>query len=570
MMSRRALLAAAPLALGGCRVAEGAYFGRTDPPKEQRLIAVLGVEPGSLDPAISTDLSEDRVIYALFEGLTTLHPRTGEAMAGLATHYELTPDGLRYTFYLRGHSEPRGIRLANRDDLPLEYSRGFPAAPDSTPARWSDGVTITAGDIVYSWRRTVHPATGSAYAYLMHCIVNAGQINLGKLPPETLAIRALDDSTVQIDLRAPVPFFLELTASKWFCPVPPHVAEAAGKAWTEPGRMVSSGAFTLRERRTGEKILLARNPYYYEADSVSLQDLTFLLVIDAAASANLYRTADAAITATVPTLIPVLHRKRDYRPTRVFGAMWVLLKTTEPPFSDIRVRYALNLATNKQEIADMIPGQTAAVSLVPPIHQYVPPDHLQITSGRSSVDVLTYDPQAARELLESAVGRSPLRIECLHPPFEDFKLTAQILQQQWRRTLGIELVLAMQDVGTWIQTMLAKSYPGIALSGDAGPYVDPSFFLDMFTSRSNASGSDWSDSTYDAMIADAAVTADRARRLEKLAAGERHLLGAMPVIPLSASVWLSLAKPFVKGLGTNLLDRQQFKYVWIDTNWRPS
>src|SRR5688500_1213740 len=118
MISRRSMLAAAPLALAGCRMVEGAYFGRTDPPKEQRLVAVLGVDPGSLDPAISADLAEDRVIYALFEGLTTLHPRTGEAMAGLATHYEVTSDGLRYTFYMRGHSEPRGIRLANRDDLP--------------------------------------------------------------------------------------------------------------------------------------------------------------------------------------------------------------------------------------------------------------------------------------------------------------------------------------------------------------------------------------------------------------------------------------------------------------------
>src|SRR4051812_40714283 len=100
-MRRRTLLAAGPLALAGCRAAEGAYFGRTEPPKNQRLVAVLGAEPGSLDPATSTDLVEDRVIYALFEGLTTLHPQNAEAMAGLATHYELAPDALRYTFFLR-------------------------------------------------------------------------------------------------------------------------------------------------------------------------------------------------------------------------------------------------------------------------------------------------------------------------------------------------------------------------------------------------------------------------------------------------------------------------------------
>ena len=105
---RRTLLAAGPLALAGCRAAEGAYFGKTDPPNRQTLVAVLGVEPGALDPATSAELIEQRVIYALFEGLTTLHPSTGEAMAGMATHYQVTPDGLRYTFYLRGHPAPRG------------------------------------------------------------------------------------------------------------------------------------------------------------------------------------------------------------------------------------------------------------------------------------------------------------------------------------------------------------------------------------------------------------------------------------------------------------------------------
>src|SRR5215472_1172827 len=143
MIPRRMLLTGAPLALAACGTSESAYFGRTDPPRGQRLVAVLGVEPGSLDPATSTELIEERVIYALFEGLTTLHPTTGEAMAGLATHYELTRDECRYTFFLRGHPAPRGIRLASRGDLSIEYSRGRPAAPDSRPARWSDGSRLT-------------------------------------------------------------------------------------------------------------------------------------------------------------------------------------------------------------------------------------------------------------------------------------------------------------------------------------------------------------------------------------------------------------------------------------------
>ena len=245
------MLAAGPLALAAAgRLKEPTSVRRTSP-IGQRLVAVLGVEPGTLDPATSVELIEERVIYALFEGLTTLHPRTGEAMAGLATHYEVTPDSLRYTFYLRGHPEPRGIRLANRDDLP--WSIRAASQPLLTPCRRGGAMACRSRlkIFVYSWRRTIDPATGCPVAYLMHCIVNAEEINSGS-PAGEAGSPAIDDSTVEVDLRAPAPFFLELIASKYFCPVPRHVIETAGKAWTEPGRMVTSGAFTLRERRRRE------------------------------------------------------------------------------------------------------------------------------------------------------------------------------------------------------------------------------------------------------------------------------------------------------------------------------
>jgi ABC-type oligopeptide transport system substrate-binding subunit len=569
MIPRRTFLAGGPLALSACRAADGAYFGKTDPPDRQRLVAVLGVEPGSLDPATSAELIEDRVIYALFEGLTTLHPQTGEAMAGLATHYELDPDGLRYTFYLRGHPEPQGKRLGNRDDLPLEYSRALRATPDAKPAKWSDGVRITAHDFVYSWRRSIDPATPCVYAYLMHCIVNAKEITAGKLSPDRLAIRAIDDSTLQVLLSTAVSFFLELIATKYFCAVPQRVIEAAGDAWTLPDHIVTSGAFILRERRSREKIALTRNPYYYDASKVSLDELVFLPVVDSAAGITLYRTAEAAISSiTTPTLAPVLQRKRDFRPTRVFGVMWANLKTAQPPFTDVRVRHALNMAIDKGAIADMVPGQAPAVGLIPPMNGYEPLQRVTVPFGSSELNALEFNPRAARELLESAIGRRQLRIQYTHPPFPNFKLAALILQQQWRHALGIELDLIQKDVATWGQATFDKTYPDIVANGDASPYIDPSYLLEHFTSA-GASSRDWSDPTYDAMIEDAARTAEREHRLQKLAQCERRLLSAMPMLPLSTFVFPYLAKPYVKGLGTNLLDRQEFKYVWIDTNWRP-
>jgi oligopeptide transport system substrate-binding protein len=527
------------------------------------------VEPGSLDPATSAELIEERVIYAMFEGLTTLHPLTGQVMAGLATHYETTPDGRRYTFYLRGHPAPRGIRFADRDDLPAEYSRGLPAAPDSRPTKWSDGHRLTAHDFVYSWQRVVDPSTAAAFAYLLFCIVNAEEINSGKLARERLAVRAIDDCTVQVDLRVPAPFFLELTACKWLCPVPRHVLQSAGKTWTEAGQIVTSGAFTLRARRAGERLLLARNPYYYEADSVALEQLVFLPVTNAATSANLYQTAEVDMAPTTATLVPLLYRKKDYRATPVFGSSWATLRTAQPPFNDVRVRQALNMAIDKKVIADMLPGQNAAITLIPPMKDYEMDSNIVVPHTNSTLDVLAFDPRGARELLESAIGRTRLRTTFTHPPLDEFQLTALILQQQWRQTLDLDLVLMLHDVATWVQATIDKAYPGMVANGDASPYVDPSYFLEEFTT-SGASGSDWSDAAFDAMVADAGNTYDPKARLRKLADCEKRLLSAMPVVPLTTFLRPSLAKPYIKGLARNLVDRQLFKYVWIDRNWKPS
>jgi oligopeptide transport system substrate-binding protein len=253
--------------MAACRRADAEYFGRTDPPAAQRLVYLIGAEPSTLDPARSTDLWEGYVIHAMFEGLTTSHPRTSQPMAALATHYDVAPDGLRYTFYLRGHTRPRGERLPNTSTLADEYrsgglaedfARDRPAPPDDAPAHWSDGTVITAYDVVYSWRRALDPALAATYAYLMYYIQGAEEVNSGKLPPERLGVHATGDFSLEVELRAPTSFFLQLISLRVFCPTPRRVIEAARATgaeylWTEPGRIVTSGAFTLAQAQRQDR-----------------------------------------------------------------------------------------------------------------------------------------------------------------------------------------------------------------------------------------------------------------------------------------------------------------------------
>jgi len=192
----------------------------------------IGAGPGTLDPGLSWDIREPYAIRALFEGLTNYHQSTLEPIAGLATHYESNSDQTQFTFYLRGHRTSRGLPLA-----------GNPRDRFNSPALWSDGRIITAHNVVYSWRRAIDPANGLPAASLFYPIRNAQAINSGNAGPDALGARAIDDFVVQVDLREPAPYFLQLVASNQFFPVPRQAIEGPESLGTTPGQMVSSGAF---------------------------------------------------------------------------------------------------------------------------------------------------------------------------------------------------------------------------------------------------------------------------------------------------------------------------------------
>jgi oligopeptide transport system substrate-binding protein len=549
------------------------------------LVYLIGAEPATLDPAKSTDRWESYVIHAMFEGLTTFHPRTGDPMAALATHYEMTADGLRYRFYLRGHPEPRGVRLPNTETLNDEYragnlhedyGRGRSAPHDHTPARWSDGRAITAHDVVYSWRRVLAPATAATYAYLLHYIRSADDITAGRLNPEELPVYADGDFCVDVELRTPASFFLQLLSHRVCCPVPRRAVEKARElgaesSWTKPGSIAVSGAFMLETHTPNDRIVLTRNPHYYEAEIVALRGMKFLAVVDGSTAVNLYRTGEASVVQpALPQLFPTLSRKKDFRTHRMYGAVFPVMNTGRAPFDDVRMRYALNMATDKNSLAAVMgAGREPALTLVPSAEGYQQPKSLRVVIDGGEYDVLSYDAAAARELFRKCANSGSLRkIEFLLPNLPEARPAAEILQQQWRQNLGLELVLIVQELQTWLQTIFSKSYTGVAYWGDSSGYIDPAWFLDQFTASSAANGTVWADSGYDAMLGDAGATQDPLQRMLELSACETYLLRGMPFVPLYTDTWSYLCKPFVKGIGSNPLDGQQFKYAHIDTKWR--
>jgi len=582
-LSRRSLLAT-PLALAACAKASE-YFGTTQPPTGQQLTYLIGGEPETLDPARTPGGFCEFIIPALFEGLTGYHPQTLEPMAALAKHYRVSSDELQYTFFLRGHPAPRGIRLPNTDTLRVEFlnaslsqdfSRGKYAPPDSVPARWSDGSIISAHDFVYSWRRAADPATAAPRIFMLFCVENAEAIAARRRVPEELGVRAIDDFTFQVDLCRPTPFFLRLTLNTVLYATPRQAVRLHADSWTDPGRIVCSGAFLMSEHTAYHRVVLTPNPKYYEAELVKLKRLTFLPVEAGSTAVSLYKAGatDAMPGDRLPQeIFPLLGKKKDFHFTSAFFTLYPVMNTTRSPFNNPFVRYAFNMATDKREVADFFgAGRTRAIGFVPPFPAYRGPDHLPVDIGPRKVDVLSYDPRSARELLAAAGYRdgSRLSVEYLFPTLPHSRPIAQILQQQWRRNLGVDVKLILQEFRIWLQDIIDLNYAGIAEGGYWPNYVDPYPFLEQFVKGSPYNCTGWASTDFDAALAEANATLDGVARLERLAGCERRLLEAMPVIPLFFYSWVYLQKPYVKGLTANALDTHPFKYVWIDTKWRPS
>ena len=420
------------------------------------------------------------------------------------------------------------------------------------------------------------PATAAFYAYQFHYIANGEAISKGHAAPEALSVRALDDFSLEVQLEHPTPFFLRLTADRRFFATPRQVIEEARRrsaenSWTHPENIVTSGAFTLRERRPHEKIVLVKSNRYYDSHAVSLDEIIFVPVTDGSTSANLYRSGEAAFTMPmIPELVAGRHRKKDVCTYADFGAHFPAMNTRKPPFDDVRVRYAFNMAIDKDAIASFFgDGRTPLKGIVPPLKGYAPPTTLPVAIDGTLFDVLSYNPEAARALLANAGYARGLSAEYLFPTMSEFRTAAEILQQQWRQNLGVELRLVCQEVQTWTQEVSNVAYNGIAAWGETDVLEDPTSFLDMFTSMTKASGTGWSDSQYDALLADSKAIADPTARMRKLADCERFLLRAMPCMPLYSDVHVYLCKPYVKGLVGDPFHGRMFNDTWIDTNWRP-
>jgi oligopeptide transport system substrate-binding protein len=523
--------AVAALALSGCARRETAVAAAT---RAQTLLLGNGAEPEDLDPQVVTIYTDQNILLALFEGLTAVDEKTSQAVPAQARSWEASADGLTWTFHLR-------------DGL-----------------RWSNGEALTADDFVASWKRMLSPSLGAEYANLLYPIRNAEAFNQGTVKdPGMLGLSAPDPLTVRVVLEHPTPYFPVLVAQPPWYPVNLRVLdrfgarEKRGTLWTRPGNLVGNGPFTLEDWVPNARITVARNPAYWDAETVTLRKIVFFPTEDPDTEERDFRAGQLHVTYALPVAKVGAYRRDAPARLRVdpfLQTFFLRFNVKRPPFDDPRVRRALSLAINRDIIAERVlsGGYPAA-------HSLTPPDCGGYTA-RARVDL---DAEQARSLLAAAGhaggrGISPFEVQVrndgVQPP------VMEAIQAMWAKELGIHVTLATLEQKTWIQNQQTLNYV-VSTAGWAGDFLDPVTFLDLFVTDGGNNWTGWSDRAYDSLIDEAARTTDPAARFEIFQRAESFLLEQAPVTPLFFGAHSYLIDPAVKGWVPALLGFHRYALV---------
>ena len=498
------------------------------PEKPQVLTFNSGAEPDSLDPAITTTVDGQNLSLQLFEGLVSLHPSEDKVIPGVAERWTLSPDGKIYTFYLR------------------------------KTARWSDGSPLTAQDFVYAWERAVNPKTGAQQAGRYQYIKNGKDYLAGKIKdPALLGFKALDSHTFRVELTYPFPPFLELASSATFMPVKKEIVEKYGDSWIQPEHIVSNGPFMLKAWRAYDRLVLVKNPNYWDAKNVSLDEIDALVIEDLETALKLYETGQIDFLDHIPiTQVPFLKNRPDFHNTPSFGVYFYPINTQHPILKDPRIRRALALSIDRKTLVENVLriGQKPALGWVPSGVQ-----------GYPYKEWISYNPAQAKKLLAEAGypdGKDFPVLKLSYNTNDAHKMIAETIQQMWKKNLGIQVQMSNNDWKIHVSNLHNHNFE-IARFGGMGDYIYPATFLQDFVTGDPQNTSQWTSPNYDKVWEEAAREVNPVKRLKLYSELEKILSEAMPTVPIYYYVNQWMVKPYVKGCYLKTLSSFVFKNVSI-------
>jgi len=485
---------------------------------KQELVRANGYEPATLDPNLAESNVEFYIFNDLFEGLLRVG-KNGEVIPALATKWETK--GTVWTFHLR---------------------------PE---AKWSNGDPVTADDFVFSWRRLTDPKTASPYgSYLASAyVLNAAEINAGSKPSSELGVKALDAHTLQVTLAEPNSYLLKQLVHFPVLPVNRKVVEQYGKNWTQPQNFVGNGAFKLAQWVVNEKVVLERNTQYWDNAHTVLNKVTFLPLQGFPEVAR-FRAGEIELGYSAP---PELYQQLKKNLGDEQLVTYPLLSTSyfafnnrQPPFNDVRVRQALNLALDKQVIAGKVLGYGQQ-----PAWTFTPTGaggftlQAGVAAGWSQEQRIA---QAKKLLAEAGFNaQHPLRFTLLYSNDATIKKIVIAASAMWKKNLGAEVTLQNQERKVVLDNINNGQYSA-AFSRWLADYNDPSTFLNVFRSTSSENSAKYANEHYDRLLHQATAAQSPEQVQQAFQQAEDVLAVDTPVAPVYYEANATLVKPYVKGI----------------------
>ena len=494
-------------------------------------------DPQQMDPTLNTYSRSSIVLQNLFAGLYKLGPDGETYIPGCAESCDVSEDGMTYTFHLR-----EGLK-------------------------WSDGSAITAQDFEYSWKRVLNPEVGSGSASDLWVLKNGKEYNEGTMTADDVGVKAADDLTLVVETSYYAPWFVTLTATTVFFPVKKDVVEAEGDAWTKSvDTYVSNGAFMLTEYSSLDKLVMTKNPNYYDAANVQIDQVIYYIIADPTAVLVAYGNDELNVADDID-----INAKNEYGETDQYvsseriGIQYWDFNCQLPEFSDPRVREAFSESIDRKAVLTAV-GLTSEN----PVYGFVPDSQPSLTTAGSyrsvAGDLFTEDVAAAQALMaeagyEGGVGFPVVNIVCQNS--DQQKLMAQILGEMWKTNLGVEYTITTYESSTYWDE-LANGNFSVGRNGYTCDYLDPSANLKIWVTGSNCSENGWDDSVYDDMVAAASLILDPAAREQALIAAETYLCEQMPGMPMYTMTDDYLVKSNIKGVVKNKIGHIYFEYAHFE------
>ncbi len=493
-----------------------------------------GAEIKSLDPDYIDGTWEANVEGDLIVGLVT-EDASGQPIAGAAASWEVSPDGLTWTFHLR------------KNDV------------------WSDGTPVTADDFVFAYRRLLDPKTAAQYAYNMWVIKNAKAVNDGTMPLTALGAKAVDDDTLVLTLEHPAPYLPQLLMHQTAYPLPRHVAEKYGSSWSKVGNFVGNGPYMPKEWVLNDHLTLTKNPKFYDAAHVRIQVVNYYPTPDSEAALKRFRAGELDVQSSIPAVeIDWIRRNMpdDLKMIDYFGTSYILVNCKRAPFDDKRVREAIAMAVNREAINDKIMrlGEKSAYSFVPP--------HMANYPGTAHFDFekLSYPEriEKAQNLMRAAGYGPGHRLQTTYSTVADpnDNRVAPALQSMLKQ-IYIDADIVQVDAAVHYKNLQQHQF-NIAGASWIADFNDASNFLDLLRTGSGNNYGQWSNAQYDALMNRAEQEPDATKRGQILNQAEQLALDDYALVPTSFRKTRNLVQPYVKGWISNQRDFNRTRWLWIE------